>query len=252
MPADQLRHDLSGALAATRSRATHTAKRADVQPRGTVARSEEAKHLVSLRRQRATKGSVVNEAVVNEAGMNEAGVNEGETVVAGASATTASAISAQHRPPTSRARGQLHHIGAVAALTELSHATLRHWDEVGVVTPSGRSDGGFRLYSDDDVKRLLVIRRMKPLDFTLDEMRQLLECLDVLAQADSPPQLRDSAAQYLALCHQRAEESILRLRKRLAYAEELTEVLARAGGVSISREVGLGATAAIGEAPASR
>ncbi len=71
-------------------------------------------------------------------------------------------------------------IGQVAARTELSIATVRHYDEVGLVTPSARSIGGFRLYTEGDVERLLVIRRMKPLGFTLSEMKDLLSSLDVL------------------------------------------------------------------------
>ena len=66
-------------------------------------------------------------------------------------------------------------IGQVAARTELSITTVRHYDEVGLVTPSARSTGGFRLYTEADVERLLVIRRMKPLGFTLAEMRDLLD-----------------------------------------------------------------------------
>ena len=42
------------------------------------------------------------------------------------------------------------HIGEVAARTELSLRSLRHWEDVGLITASGRSDGGFRLYTDDD------------------------------------------------------------------------------------------------------
>jgi MerR family transcriptional regulator, copper efflux regulator len=118
-------------------------------------------------------------------------------------------------------------IGAVTAKTELSHQTLRHWDEVGLVRPSGRSEGGFRLYSDNDIQRLLVIRRMKPLEFSLDEMKRLLDCLDLLAGSDGSDEERQQAAAFVVDCHRRAEESIVRLRKRLAYAAELTEVLAR-------------------------
>lgn len=70
--------------------------------------------------------------------------------------------------------GALVHIGAVAEQTGLSLRTLRHYDEVGLVQPSGRTDGGFRLYSAGDVERLLLIRRMKPLGFTLEEMASLL------------------------------------------------------------------------------
>ncbi|MGN8247416.1 MerR family transcriptional regulator [Cellulomonas soli] len=70
------------------------------------------------------------------------------------------------------------HIGEVAEITGLSLRTIRHYDEVGLVVPSARSRGGFRQYADDDVDRLQLVRRMKPLGFSLEEMRDLLEVLD--------------------------------------------------------------------------
>ncbi|WP_368680586.1 MerR family transcriptional regulator (plasmid) [Rhodococcus opacus] len=116
-------------------------------------------------------------------------------------------------------------IGEVAERTELSIKTIRHYDEVGLVTPSERSAGGFRLYTDADVQRLLVIRRMKPLGFTLDEMRQLLDSLDILDTA-APDADRAAAQAFVAECHAWAEESCRKLRKQVAYAEELTALLA--------------------------
>ncbi len=112
-------------------------------------------------------------------------------------------------------------------MTELSIQTLRHWDEVGLVRPSERSEGGFRLYSDVDVQRLLVIRRMKPLEFTLEEMGRLLDSIDLLAGRASTENERMAAVEYIRECHRRATDAIERLRKRLAYAEEFTEMLAR-------------------------
>ncbi|WP_076708221.1 MerR family transcriptional regulator [Microbacterium oleivorans] len=81
-------------------------------------------------------------------------------------------------------------IGEVAERTELSFRTLRHYDEIGLVTPSERTDGGFRLYTESDVARILLIRRMKPLGFTLDEMRELLDVVDAIAGDADDPQLR--------------------------------------------------------------
>lgn len=137
--------------------------------------------------------------------------------------TQASATPPEQEP----SRVGRYRIGAVTARTELSHQTLRHWDEVGLVRPSGRSEGGFRLYSEDDIQRLLVIRRMKPLEFSLDEMRRLLDSLDLLASTGGSEDDRQRAATFVVDCHRRAEESIARLRRQLAYAAELTEVLAR-------------------------
>ncbi|MCW4354926.1 MerR family transcriptional regulator [Hoyosella sp. YIM 151337] len=118
-------------------------------------------------------------------------------------------------------------IGQAAERTGLSIRTLRHYEEVGLVAPSERSTGGFRLYTEDDISRLMVIRRMKPLDFTLAEMRQLLDALDQLRDANSAQETRVAAAEVLAGFHQRAQHAVQRLRKHLDYAEELTNVLAR-------------------------
>jgi MerR family copper efflux transcriptional regulator len=121
-------------------------------------------------------------------------------------------------------------IGLVAELTGLSIRTLRHYEEVGLVTPSARTSGGFRLYTDDDVERLRTIRRMKPLGFTLDEMRQLLTSLQVLSDPAAAAGARETAAAFVAGCHQRAEESCRTLARQLAYAEEFKDLLAQRTG----------------------
>ncbi|MEK6312532.1 MULTISPECIES: MerR family transcriptional regulator [Curtobacterium] len=72
------------------------------------------------------------------------------------------------------------HIGELAERAGMSLRTIRHYDEVGLLVPSGRTAGGFRVYTAEDLERLLVIRRMKPLGFTLDEMAELLRVVDGL------------------------------------------------------------------------
>lgn len=122
--------------------------------------------------------------------------------------------------------GEIHmQIGQVAARTELSIRTIRHYDEVGLVTPSARSTGGFRLYTQTDIERLLVIRRMKPLDFTLTEMKDLLEAIDTLNTPNATAAQQTAAAEYLHQCQNRTHDSINKLRKHLAYAEELNHIL---------------------------
>ncbi len=68
-------------------------------------------------------------------------------------------------------------IGEVAELTGLSLRTIRHYEQVGLVTPDTRSQGGFRLYTAADVDRLRLIRQMRVLGFDLDEMRDLIALL---------------------------------------------------------------------------
>ncbi len=112
--------------------------------------------------------------------------------------------------------------------TELSVRTVRHYHEVGLVEPSARSAGGFRLYTENDVQRLLVIRRMKPLGFTLAEMKELLDSLEVLRAKGATQEQRDNARAALGHCGQKVRDSAARLRRQLAYADELSELLADA------------------------
>jgi DNA-binding transcriptional MerR regulator len=80
--------------------------------------------------------------------------------------------------------------------------------------PSARSEGGFRLYAEDDVERLRVVMQMKPLGFSLEEMRELLALLD----AGDPVDAGDPAR--LAWFRETAAERVAVLRTRLRTAEE--------------------------------
>ncbi|WP_402468749.1 MerR family transcriptional regulator [Isoptericola aurantiacus] len=121
------------------------------------------------------------------------------------------------------------HIGAVAERTGLSLRTLRHYDEVGLLRPSARSDGGFRLYTESDVERLLLIRRMKPLGFSLEEMADLLRVADALASgADGADGDGDQAAaqrERLGTYVTAAQERRAELARKLDMADELIRLL---------------------------
>ena len=127
--------------------------------------------------------------------------------------------------PDTEGAGAHLQIGVGAERTALSIKTIRHSDVGGRVVPSARSAGGFRLYTADDIDRLLAIRRMKPLGFTLDEMGELLRSLAVLAKPASSESERVSARTYLAECHTRATQACAKLTTQLDYARELTAQL---------------------------
>ncbi|MEU8627348.1 MerR family transcriptional regulator [Streptomyces sp. NPDC048669] len=117
-------------------------------------------------------------------------------------------------------------IGEVAARTELSLRTIRHYEETGLVIPSARSQGGFRLYTETDVARLMVIRRMKPLGFTLDQMRDLLDATDRLDAVPPPAGAeRDELLERVSHFEQAAAERVADLRKQLGRAEEFAGTL---------------------------
>ncbi|WP_460105381.1 MerR family transcriptional regulator [Streptomyces sp. YKOK-J1] len=117
-------------------------------------------------------------------------------------------------------------IGEVAARTELSLRTIRHYEETGLVIPSARSQGGFRLYADSDVRRLMVIRRMRPLGFTLDQMRDLLDVTDRLDNAESTDSAeREALLERVRSYEQDASRKIDELRIQLAHAEDFIATL---------------------------
>lgn len=66
-------------------------------------------------------------------------------------------------------------VGEVAALAHVSVRTLHHYDEIGLLVPSGRSDAGYRLYTDDDLDRLQQVLLFKELGFALEEIRDLMD-----------------------------------------------------------------------------
>lgn len=118
-------------------------------------------------------------------------------------------------------------IGEVATRTELSLRSLRHWEEVGLLNPSGRSEGGFRLYTEEDVEKILVIRRMKPLGFSLDEMKAVMADIETLR--GSAPDPAEVAAARERLSALRAEAGVRRekLEQQLAMADEFITILRR-------------------------
>ena len=59
--------------------------------------------------------------------------------------------------------GPRYQIGEVADRTGVTQRTLRFYEEKGLLNPPERMDGGFRLYSDEDIQRIDYIRRLQEL-----------------------------------------------------------------------------------------
>ena len=123
---------------------------------------------------------------------------------------------------TGTPRGELMQIGQVADRTGLSLRTIRFYEENGLVIPTARSEGGFRLYSENEVARLEVIKRMKPLGFSLEEMQELLT---LLADLDSGTGDRAQLVDRLRMFHQAATARVTALKEQLAVAEGFAESL---------------------------
>jgi DNA-binding transcriptional MerR regulator len=119
-------------------------------------------------------------------------------------------------------RSGMMRIEAAAQRTGLTPRSLRYWEELGLVTPSGRSPSGHRLYTETDLARLEKIKQLRDtIGLSLAEIQQLLEAEAVRDRVReryraSPP------AERAALLRQAIEqvgaqlEVIARKRKALA------------------------------------
>ena len=100
-------------------------------------------------------------------------------------------------------------IGEVAERTGVTQRTLRFYEEKGLLRPPTRMDGGFRLYSEQDVKRVDHIRRLQDLlGVALAEIKEMV---------DAEETLRELRAQY------RPDSAVTEKRRQLQKANEVVQ-----------------------------
>lgn len=83
-------------------------------------------------------------------------------------------------------------IGELAQTAGVSVATIRYYEDIGILPPAERSSNGYRTYSELDVERLRFVHRARSLDFSLDEIAEILglreagkaPCAFVISQID--------------------------------------------------------------------
>ena len=66
------------------------------------------------------------------------------------------------------------YIGELARATDVPIKTIRFYEEVGLLPPAQRAENGYRLYQIDDVRRLRFIRKVRSLDISLEDLRQIV------------------------------------------------------------------------------
>jgi len=69
-------------------------------------------------------------------------------------------------------------VGELAKLTHVSVRTLHHYDEIGLLTPSGRSRASYRLYTEHDLARLQQVLFFRALGFSLDGIARVMNAPD--------------------------------------------------------------------------
>lgn len=124
--------------------------------------------------------------------------------------------------PTPELRASLLQIGEVADRIGLSLRTVRYYEEVGLLTPSARTPGGFRLYSAEDVERLALLKAMKPFGLTLEEIRELMQLLDGEHDGAGRDEVEAALRRY-------ADRAEARVRELHAHAAEVRRLRIRIG-----------------------
>lgn len=64
-------------------------------------------------------------------------------------------------------------IGEIAHMVGLTQRTIRYYEEIGLLNSVKRLEGGKRIYTDEDLRRLKFIKRLKILGLSLTEMKEL-------------------------------------------------------------------------------
>ena len=112
-------------------------------------------------------------------------------------------------------------IGEVAEQLRLTPRTLRYYEEIGLLAPPSRMEGGFRLYSAADIVRLENIVQLKRLlGFSLAEIKQVVEAMESLKllrqeskQASDLEIKRDTLQKALVILEQQVDVLDGRLRQ---------------------------------------
>lgn len=113
-------------------------------------------------------------------------------------------------------------IGEVARKTGLPVERIRYYERRGLLEPAGRSDAGYRLYTDEEVARLLFIKRAKLLGLTLGEIAELVTLAAECNQGEVMPRLEETIDEKLRDTRQKLAElsafqdSLLYYRERAA------------------------------------
>jgi len=110
-------------------------------------------------------------------------------------------------------------IGEVAKIANTSASSIRHWEKEGLIKPERQNDSGFRIYSSSDIRKVLIIRAVQRVAYSLDIVRE------VLAEFDHH---NVSKAQAIALqALQYVDRSLVEQVRGIAFVHRLLEEVSR-------------------------
>jgi DNA-binding transcriptional MerR regulator len=117
-------------------------------------------------------------------------------------------------------------IGRLAELASTKVQTVRYYEQIGLISPFKRTEGGHRLFGPEDADRLKFIRHARELGFGIEEIRELLTLSD-------KPDTSCAAADSIARSH--LEQVEIRLAKLKALQKELKRMVGECGHGRVSQ-----------------
>ena len=131
---------------------------------------------------------------------------------------------------SSTQKHKTHSIGELARAVDLSQRTIRYYEEIGLLHSVRRIENGKRVYTDDDVRRLKFINRLKVLGLSLAEMVELEKVYRT--QRNN----REILPKLLAILDERAVQIDDRISQLTALKTEIREYQARLRGKMMMEE----------------
>ncbi len=107
-------------------------------------------------------------------------------------------------------------IGAAANAAGLPVKTVRYYADIGLVTPGGRSETGYRQYTGAEISKLVFARRTRAFGFSIDETRELLSLYE---------DRNRSSADVKAIAQGRLDEIEAKMRELTALHDELSHLV---------------------------
>lgn len=117
-------------------------------------------------------------------------------------------------------------IGDLARATQTKVETVRYYERIGLLPAPARTQGNYRSYTSDHLRRLSFVRRSRDLGFTIEQIRALLDLAD---QRDRSCEAVD------AIAREHLAEVDRKIAGLAALRRELDEVIGRCrGGVTVA------------------
>jgi DNA-binding transcriptional MerR regulator len=108
-------------------------------------------------------------------------------------------------------------IGDVAKEANVSPSSIRHWEKEGLIKPKRHKESGFRIYSPSDIRRVLIIRTVQRVAYSLDIVREVLSELD----KNNVEQAKEIALKSLQYINYALVEQV----RGIAYLHNLLEIV---------------------------